>query len=339
MKACSLDFFGAFRERLFTVRDEKAFQSLAMEAYAYQRAHNPLYARFVGLLGARVASAQRAVHVPFLPIACFANRIASGDWPSEKVFWSSGTTRSTPGGAARAPSQRNQHHIDTLAFYEQVVCRLFEGQYGHLSGVHLVFLLPYYAADSSLVHMAKCLQAQALSARFFSDWDHRMLACLEKLGARRGKKIILGLTHALLSLAEAHSPSLRDFVVVETGGMKKRRKTWLREEIHDFFLQKFDCQSVHSEYGMTELLSQSYTRGGDRFHTPPWVRVYIRPFDDAFSLAPPGALGRVDVVDLANIHSCCFIATEDVGRKHADGSFEILGRREEAPPRGCNFLL
>lgn len=319
------------RKALFSVQDEADFRTLAWRIYRYQVAHNPLYARYVALFKERLRRPISTVDTfPFLPIDCFRERVATGSWQSECIFLSSGTTN----------GQKNQHHIDDLSFYQTVARRLFERQYGALSATHLVFLLPYYTQNSSLVHMARHLMQRAASGAFFDHWAHGNLsAFLSATNKKEGKKVLFGLPHALLSFAEGRALPLQDFVVVETGGMKNKRKTWLREEMHGFLRERFSCQQVQSEYGMTELLSQCYTTTDNAFRPPPWMRVFIRPFDDPFSLAPAGTLGRVDIVDLANVHSCAFIATEDVGKKHADGRFEIVGRCEGAPLRGCNFLL
>ena len=303
------------------------FEALAEEVWQFQRQHNPVVARFTRLLGS-----EEQVFLPIRFFRDFEVRVA-GEWEPECVFESSGTTGQI----------RSRHLVRDKGLYERSLVKAFRHFYGE--GEWAIFaLLPSYLErkGSSLVYMVRHWMADfgLPGSGFFLD-DHAALAEGLEAAAGRGERIlVIGVTFGLLDFAEAYKVELpADAVVMETGGMKGRRKEMVREEVHGVLKEAFGVKGVDSEYGMTELLSQAYAKHGGRFNCPPWMRVVVTdPYVPGRAL-PPDRTGRINVIDLANVYSCSLIQTDDLGRLHEDGSFEVLGRLDHAELRGCNLMV
>ena len=256
----------------------------------------------------------------------------SGQDP-EIVFESSGTTG----------MERSRHFVADAGLYRESFMKGFEWFYGAAKDWCFLALLPSYLEreGSSLVYMAEHLiHASGHPDSGFYLYDHdKLLSTLSRLQAQKQKTILLGVSFALTDLAEACRENLSGILIMETGGMKGRKKELVREEVHQLLKKSFGVATIHSEYGMTELLSQAYSQGEGLFRTPPWMKVLIRDTHDPFNFLPPGNTGLISIVDLANYHSCAFISTSDLGRSNPDGTFEVLGRMDNSDVRGCNLLI
>ncbi|WP_345256179.1 acyl transferase [Flaviaesturariibacter amylovorans] len=309
------------------------FEAAALDLYQFQYAHNPLYGRFCDLLGRRV---QELASIPFLPISFFkTHAVQTGTFEPALRFESSGTTGATT----------SRHLVKDAALYAAVAEAAFERIYGPLGEWCILALLPSYLerGNSSLVHMVQHFSERSgHPGNGFFLYDQAALCDqLRELNAAGQKTLLIGVTYALLDFAEAHPMPLPHTVVMETGGMKGRREEWVRPEVHARLKEAFGLQGIHSEYGMTELLSQAYAPEEGLFVAPPWMRVLVADEDDPASLTPAVSrprTGRLHVIDLANRWSCAFIATEDIGRQHPDGRFEVLGRMDHSDVRGCSLL-
>jgi hypothetical protein len=312
---------------------ETEFEGAALELYRHQFAHNPLYRRFCTLLHAGPAIEDWR-RIPFLPITFFRDQeVRTGEFVPELVFESSGTTGSIP----------SRHLVADSALYDAVARAAFERLYGPLEEWCILALLPSYLerGQSSLVHMVRrFMDFSGHPANGFYLYDGAALSeQLKMLEAAGQKTLLIGVTYALLDFAAAYPQPLRHTIVMETGGMKGRRRELLRAEVHGLLGEAFRLTEIHSEYGMTELLSQAYARSSGIFETPPWMRVVAAEEDDpAAIITTPGRSGRLCVIDLANRHSCAFIATGDSVRLHQGGRFEVLGRLDHADIRGCSLL-
>ncbi len=321
-------------QRIFTMRGGEAFEQLALEVFRHQFGNNAVYREYCTALAVDPDSVLCLKDIPFLPIELFKSRkVYASAEPAEKIFSSSGTTGSVV----------SKHHIARGEVYEQSFQQCFRHFYGDPRSYCILSLLPGYLErqDSSLVYMANGLMG--LSAHpeggFYLDQMNTLAGKLRKLMKDGVKVLLLGVSHALLELAESHPMPLPHALVMETGGMKGRRKEMVREELHAILCEAFRQEVIHSEYGMTELLSQAYSGGRGLFSCPPWMRVLIRDPNDPLSLVQDGRNGGINVIDLANLYSCSFIATQDLGRMHSDGHFEVLGRFDHSDARGCNLLL
>ena len=307
------------------------FSEQALALFRYQYLNNKVYKGFCDLLGKHPSEVQRIEDIPFLPISFFkSHRVSCADPVDSKTltFKSSGTTGS---------AQRSTHYVIDPRVYEQSFMAGFDHFYGPISSYRLLALLPSYQEQrhSSLIYMVdRLLKASAPGSGYVSIDDY-----FESLFEGDQKTLLIGVTYALLDLSERFLRPLKNTIVMETGGMKGRRKELVREEVHAQLKQAFGLNSIHSEYGMTELLSQAYSKGEGLFETPPWMRVLIREAEDPFTYMPIGRSGGINVIDLANIHSCSFIATDDLGRLNADKTFEVLGRFDSAELRGCNLMM
>lgn len=319
---------------VFNISSENVFTDLTLELFRYQAMHNPVYARWISELGVDYQSVNGLNEIPFLPISVFRNqKVLTDKHEAAKVFISSGTTGMT----------RSSHYVADLSIYERSLTTCFRKFYGEINEYVILALLPSYLEreGSSLVYMANRLIELSGSemSGFFLD-DYRSLVKRIKLLDNKGKKILLlGVSFALLDLAEYSKINLEKHIVMETGGMKGRRKEITREELHSILKESFRLENIHSEYGMTELLSQAYSGGGGIFKAPGWMKILIRDPHDPFSYYGHGRTGGVNIIDLANIYSCPFIETSDLGVSHPDGSFEIVGRFDNSDLRGCNLLL
>lgn len=326
--------------RIFKLRhQDPAFLALCLEVFQHQAVHNSLYRSYIQHLGVRPEEVTRLEDIPFLPIDFFKHhRVVSGEGNAEIVFTSSGTTGSVP----------SRHEVIDLNIYRESYRRAFEMFYGHPGDMAILALLPAYLEreGSSLIYMVDDLIHQSLPGEsgYFLHNHAALRAALNRLQQERTPTLLLGVTYALLDFAEyiQEGQALHAFpelIVMETGGMKGRRKEMVREEVHGILRESFGCDAIHSEYGMTELLSQAYSLGQGRFSCPPWMKVLIRDTNDPLGYVDEGQSGGVNVIDLANIHSCSFIATQDLGRQLDDGAFEIIGRFDHSDVRGCNLLI
>ena len=316
-----------------------AFEAAALALFRHQAAHCPPYAEYLARLGRDVGATTRLADIPFLPIEFFKTHevcTAPAEWEPREVFLSSGTTL----------QQRSRHLVRDPALYRENAARIFEQYYGPLAGWTLLALLPSYLEQghSSLVAMVDYLAQQSGQAQpaFFLQ-DHAALrAALAEAQQVPGRRVMLiGVTYALLDFAAemGPAPELQGLTVLETGGMKGRRREMIREELHQELQLAFGPAGIHSEYGMTELLSQAYSLGDGRFYCPAPLRVLLREPADPFSVAENRPDGAINVIDLANVDSCAFIETKDLARMHPDGSFEVLGRMDNSDIRGCNQLV
>ena len=323
-----------FKSKIFHCTPE-GFNALALELFQYQAQANPIYQAYIEHLGLRAQQVKRLEQIPHLPIQFFKSEAVTTRPTAEAAltFTSSGTT-----GA-----QTSRHFVFDLPFYQQNTQNIFERFYGPLQDFFVAGLLPSYLerSGSSLISMVQ--HFIGLSADEDSGFFLDELSALSQLLAAKkaaGKKILLiGVTFALLDLARDYPQDLSGAVLMETGGMKGRRKEMVRSQVHSLLQEAFNLEKIHSEYGMTELLSQAYSLGEGVFNTPPWVKVSVRQTDDPFSLAKPGKTGGLNIIDLANIESCAFIETQDLARLHPNGTFEVMGRFDTADIRGCNLLV
>lgn len=314
---------------IFDIRTAEEFEAAALALFRRQAAECAPYREYLSLIGVAAEKVRTFGEIPHLPIELFKSHdIYCCKETPEAVFTSSATTGMTP----------SRHPMRSLALYEAAFRASFRTFYGAPAQWSLYALLPNYLRrkGSSLVYMADKLIGDCGSGGFYlDDYD----ALLRNMAADPQPKILLGVTYALLDLAEQYGPKLRNTVVMETGGMKGYRQEMAKEALHATLCNAFGVNEIHSEYGMAELTSQAYSQGGNRFRCPAWMRVTTRDVNDPFDRLPAGARGGLNIADLANRWSCAFIETQDVGRTFADGSFEIEGRIDHAEIRGCNLLV
>lgn len=318
----------------FKIRSAEAFESKALETFAYQYEATPIYREFCDRLRITPGEVSRSEQIPHLPIQFFKQaKVYSGDTPPEIIFSSSGTTG----------SQTSRHLVRDISVYEESFRTAFEHFYGPVEEYRILALLPSYLEreGSSLIYMVEdMIRRSGHEESGFYLHDLQGLAeQLKKLDQQGVKTLLIGVSFALLDLAESYPMQLHHTLVMETGGMKGRRKELVREELHEILGNGLGVSEIHSEYGMTELLSQAYSKGNGLFHCPPWMRVSSRDTEDPLTLQEYGRNGGLNITDLANRDSCAFIATQDLGRVYEDGSFEVLGRFDHADIRGCNLLL
>jgi hypothetical protein len=314
-------------------------EAAALQLFQYQAGHCPPYAAYLAALGCQPAQVQRVADVPFLPIEFFKTHDVRTDpaaWEAQETFRSSGTTL----------QQRSRHLVREPALYRDNAARIFEATYGPLTDWIFLGLLPSYLeqGESSLVAMvADFAQRSGQRQEAFFLRDHAgLLKALAEAKRTPGRRVMLfGVTYALLDLAAevGAAPELQGITVLETGGMKGRRREMIREELHEELQQAFGPAPIHSEYGMTELLSQAYSPGEGLFYAPPQLQVLLRDPADPFSVGGDRADGAINVIDLANVDSCAFIETKDLARRHANGAFEVLGRMDNSDIRGCSQLV
>ena len=327
-----MDFRENFTNELYKI-NESNFNIKALALFNYQYAHNPVYARYAQLVKKTPETVKTIFDIPFIPVSFYkTEKIITGNSNSDFCFYSSGTTDK---------STRSKHYVSDLSIYENTFSKIFERQYGPASDYIILALLPSYQEnkDSSLLYMIDYLIKKTNSSHstFISTDYELFLKNIPIYKASYKKLLIIGVAYALLELAEKFSPDLSDFIVMETGGMKGRRKEMIKSEMHDYLKSAFHTQAIHSEYGMTELLSQAYSKKDGIFECPPWMKVLIRQVNDPFDIRDTGR-GAANVIDLANIDSCAFIEIQDLANLHENGSFEILGRMDNSEIRGCNLL-
>lgn len=319
----------SFSEKIFSISSDAEFEAAALELFRHQAEQCPPYSEYISLLGVNPAEVNRVEDIPFMPIEFFKWRdVYCGEGEPEKAFTSSNT-----GGTVAS-----RHMMQSLALYEQAFTRAFEQFYGASEGWSIYGLLPNYLQrdGSSLVYMVDRLIARCGSGGFYLDEYEKLIA---DMAADAKPKILLGVSYALWDLAEQYAPKLENTIVMETGGMKGQREELPKSEFHKILTEAFGVEKIHSEYGMAELTSQAYSSGDGVFRAPAWMRVVVRDVNNPLKMLPAGSRGAVSIIDLANISSCAFIATQDVGRTFADGSFMIEGRLSGADIRGCNLLV
>lgn len=310
------------------------FVATALLAYQHQVQHNEVYREYVQALHKLQRIPAAITDIPFLPISFFkTHAVQAFEGEPEIIFTSSGTTG----------MQQSRHLVKEVALYEQSFVQGFTNAYGDPSPFAWLCLLPSYMerSGSSLIYMADHFvrHSQHKESGFFLQADEVLIGRLEHCRQQQIPTVLLGVSFALLDFAERHQHiDLSHCIIMDTGGMKGRRKELTRAELHEQLQEAFQVPAIHSEYGMTELLSQAYSKGHGRYHPPAWMKVLVRSEEDPFELHSTGA-GLLLVIDLANIHSCCFIETQDVGRVYDDGSFEVLGRMDNSDIRGCSLLL
>lgn len=326
---------GPLPEEIFRVTDDRSFERMALEIFRFQAAGCPVYGEYIDLLGVDPEKVDSIFNIPFMPVSFFRDHtVLTGEGPAARVFLSSGTTG----------VRQSRHYLKDPAIYDRSLEEGFRLFYGDPSKYVVLGLLPSYLEreGSSLIYMVnRLMQLSGNSLGGFFLNDHAaLLRSVERARSAGMKVLLIGVTFALLDLAEEQPGDLSDLIILETGGMKGRRREMIREEVHEILMRAFGVSSVHSEYGMTELLSQAWSSGGGLFTAPPWMKVLIRDsHDPADHTDQPGAAGGISVIDLANLWSCSFIATADLGRMHPGGEFEVQGRFDEADIRGCNLLV
>ncbi|HJD86625.1 acyl transferase [Empedobacter stercoris] len=321
-------------KQIFSIQSEEDFQNVALEVFRYQAQENEVYNNFLNFLNVDYSTVKHTNEIPFLPIQFFKKyNLISGNRAVEKVFTSSGTTGMST----------SKHLVTDLALYHYNLEKCFEQFYGPLSDYTIFALLPSYLerTGSSLIDMVEYwIEKSGSDKSGFYLYNHDEL--YENLIAheKTGKKaILIGVSFALLDFVENYKMKLKHTIVMETGGMKGRKKEITREELHTILKDGFGTNEIHSEYGMTELLSQGYSRGDLTFKSPNWMRIMIRETEDPLSYVEQGKTGGVNVIDLANYNSISFIATDDLGKKVATNQFEILGRFDHSDVRGCNLMV
>ncbi len=322
-------------ERIFSMNEHNdvLFEQIALELFQLHATKNETYRAFIGHLGVKTENVQRLSDIPFLPISMFKrHQVGIFNAPPEAAFLSSGTTG----------MERSQHLVASLKLYDQSLFQCFDLFFGKPEDYCILALLPSYLerSNSSLVYMTQKLMKQSGHADngFYLDRLTSLSKVLKKNSKKGVKTLLIGVTFALLELAEKHPQELNNCIILETGGMKGRRREMPREEVHEILNSAFGLDNIASEYGMTELLSQAYSLSEGIFRTPPWMRVYVREATDPLNVYERGK-GALNVIDLANMHGCPFIATQDLANIHQDHSFEVLGRMDDAEVRGCNLMV
>ncbi|MGB5357059.1 MAG: acyl transferase [Eudoraea sp.] len=318
---------------IFEIKSREHFQDLALEVFQFQFEKSPVYRTFCDHLHKSPQNVTHLDHIPYLPIEFFKrHEIINSEAKVQTVFESSGTTG----------KQTSKHYVSDLSIYEQSFLKGFELNYGNIEDYCFLALLPSYLEreHSSLIYMVKELigKSKHPMSGFYLEKGDELKKTLNSLQEKRSKILLIGVSYALLDFVEKGSFPLSNTIVMETGGMKGRRKEMVREELHHYLKEGFGQKNIHSEYGMTELLSQAYSKGKGIFNCPPWMKVVIRDPEDPLTLLKTGQNGGVNIIDLANINSCAFIATQDLGKLYPNGSFEILGRFDHSDIRGCNLL-
>jgi hypothetical protein len=329
MKSCE-----EIERRIFNIQGEEGFTEAALALFRLQAEHNTVYRRYLSLLGVDPLRVDQVEEIPFLPVSFFKkHRVSVTGGPDAAVFTSSATTGAEP----------SRHFVPRLDIYERSFLRSFNLFYGDPADYCILALLPSYLEreGSSLVYMMDQLirrSGHPESGFYLHDYD-KLFATLQRQADAGQKTLLFGVSFALLDFSEEYVLPDMDLLVMETGGMKGRRREPVREELHAFLRERFRVRTIHSEYGMTELLSQAYSRGDGVFRTPPWMRVLIRDPYDPFGLLPEGRTGGINIIDLANIYSCAFLETQDLGRLLPGGAFTVEGRFDHSEMRGCNLMV
>ncbi len=322
-------------KRIFAIKEENEFNELALELFQYQLKHCAVYREYCTLIKCNVEKIHSYVDIPFLPIELFkTHQILSDEKQAQLVFESSGTT-----GSINA-----KHYIADETLYKESFIQSFINAYGSLDEWHILALLPSYVekGNASLVYMCKELMNLTKSelSQFYLHDMASLASTLKDLNeANNRKTLLIGVSYALLDFAENFPQSLENITIMETGGMKGRRKELTKKELHDTLKAAFHVSQIHSEYGMTELLSQAYSDGAGIYTPPAWMKIIVTDIYDPFEKNESLSTGRMNIIDLANIYSCSFIGSSDMGKSYSDGRFEIIGRIDSATLRGCNLMI
>lgn len=319
---------------IFTIKTPDEFLKKALETFRFQAKNNAVYKEFIHLLGIDVSEVKQLHQIPFLPIQFFKSKtIVSDKSAIQETFYSSGTTG----------MELSKHYVTDLNLYQQSYTQGFQHFYGSIKDYTILALLPNYLErkGSSLVYMVNDLikKTEKKESGFYLNNLEDLAKKLTDLDAKGKKTLLIGVSFALLDLIEKHQFQLNNTIIMETGGMKGRRKEIIRQELHQLLQKGFGVDKIHSEYGMTELLSQAYSNGNGIFKTPNWMKILIRDTEDAFTIFPHNKTGGINVIDLANRNSCSFIATQDLGKTFKNSTFEILGRFDNSDIRGCNLMI
>lgn len=328
-----MDFWKSFEQRLNNFSND-GFEELVLELFTYQAENNLVYKKYINARNIIISKVSRIEQIPFLPISFFkTHEIKSEQWETGHVFESSGTTG----------MDTSKHHVRNLNSYLQNCIQIFENSYGSVKEYHFLALLPSYLErnNSSLVFMMDhFIQASGSElSGFYLDDTEQLVKVLEALKHDLTRKTVLvGVTFALLDLIEESRLHFPEIIVMETGGMKGRRREMIREEVHESLKSGFGTNNIHSEYGMTELFSQAYSKSSGIFHQNKIMKVLVRDVNDPFTILEEGLAGGLNIIDLANVHSCAFIETQDMGRKLSQDTFEVLGRFDNSDIRGCSLM-
>ena len=320
-----------FINKIFYCTNDATFEKLALEIFDFQMENNLTYAAYAALI-LRGKHPENINEIPFLPVEFFkTEQIICQGQAIEEIFLSSGTT-----------GEQSKHLVSNIELYKSSYQKAFQLFYGDIADYCILALLPSYKEreGSSLIYMVDDLikKSKHPQSNYYLNNYEELATTLKELESKKQKTILFGVTYALLDLAEEFPQKLEHTIIMETGGMKGQRKELLKEEIHSILKHSFATENIHSEYGMTELLSQGYSKGNNIFKTPPWMKILTRDVNDPLSIIS-NKTGGINVIDLANIYSCPFIATQDLGRTFDDGSFSVLGRFNNADVRGCNLLV
>ncbi len=319
---------------IFNIRSQAEFKDLALAVFNYQFNNNKVYRSFCDLLYKHPGDVKDINDIPFLPIQFFkTHHVLSTHKPVEATFTSSGTTGQQP----------SKHFVTDLDIYKQSFVNGFNQFYGDIKDYVVLALLPSYLEreGSSLIYMVDAMisQSRNVESGFYLNNVSELKETLIDLNAKGKKVLLIGVSFALLDFVETYQFDLENTIIMETGGMKGRRKEVIRDELHKRLKQGFGVKTIHSEYGMTELLSQAYSKGNGVFNCPDWMHVLARDTGDPLTILPKGRTGGLNVIDLANINSCSFIATQDLGRVFENGTFEVMGRFDNSDIRGCNLMV
>ena len=328
-----MSFIQSFKESIFKI-NKRDFEKKAIELFNFQFSENPVYNQFVKSIHRDPPKIKAIQEIPFLPIEFFKyHDIKSGNWLPQHVFESSGTTG----------SQKSRHFIHDLPFYTENAANLFEKEYFPLKGLNILALLPSYLErdNSSLVYMVNDFVKRSGSpySGFYLETNEKLIEMLTVLKNKNSPTLLIGVTFALLDFAESNPMDLSGIIIMETGGMKGRRKELTRQEVHSRLKKAFNVSAIHSEYGMTELLSQAYAKEDGFFKPGPTMQVFIRDINDPFDLGKKQKRGGINVIDLANFSTCAFIETQDQGIIDENENFQVLGRLDNTEQRGCSLLL
>ena len=322
------------QHKIFNIQNAHQFSEVALAVFQHQFKHNKVYRSFCDLLFIHPSEVSKVEEIPFLPIQFFKSRkVLSSLDEIQETFTSSGTTGSSV----------SKHLVTDISLYKQSYLRGFAHFYGDITEYTVLALLPNYLErnGSSLVFMVADLieKSKNTESGFYLDNIQELAKKLVALDKRGQKTLLIGVSFALLDLIALQKFNLKHTTVMETGGMKGRRKEMIREELHTLLQSGFGVSEIHSEYGMTELLSQGYSKGKGIFETPPWMKILTRDTEDALTINALEKNGGINIIDLANYNSCSFIASQDLGKVHQNETFEVLGRFDNSDIRGCNLMV
>lgn len=324
----------AAKNNIFNITSESDFEQIALQVFNYQFKENKVYRSFCDLLYIHPSEVKTIEEIPFLPIQFFkSHKVICANKDVQETFTSSGTTGQTT----------SKHFVTDITLYEESFRRGFNHFYGNIEDYVVLALLPSYLEreGSSLIYMVNDMIEKSNhpeSGFYLNNFDD-LKSTLLTLENQNKQTLLIGVSFALLDFVEGHQFQLKNTLIMETGGMKGRRKELIRKELHNKLKAGFGVSHIHSEYGMTELLSQAYSTGNGIFRTPPWMKILTRDTEDALTIQKSEKTGGINVIDLANMNSCSFIATQDLGKVYTDGSFEILGRFDQSDIRGCNLMV